>query len=227
MHFEAYQLQKKELLEKELPKEIVGFIESSQLGIVEKMEVLLVRTGKKPVTDIDLFSQGWKKYSEERKFVDKKCIIELQGIFQNIGLAIELPKVSTDEYVVREGETSQEIVMQRERVSIVVGTDEYCLKQFHEAQANMDDEVMGRLYGFPQTAIDAYLGKKEGVRRQNLPEEICKSDFYPFIQWGVLSKDNWKKEIETAKVNANTVKRNSQKIFEEYVRYIREDTDGF
>lgn len=121
----------------------------------------------------------------------------------------------------------RKLLLQREKIVIVVGRGRDSVEKYAQAVQDENDEEMGESFGYPKTAIEAYLSKIESIRRQDLPPEIKEKDFYPFIQFGVLSKENWEKEIETAKLWANAVKRNSPKLFEEYTQYIRKEVSDF
>lgn len=224
MSFETSSLNKKEI-----PNEIMELIENSSLNPDEKIELVLIKAGFKPVTDITLYSESWVKESEEnRKTVDSDKVRQFENLLENLGLVIKVNESEIDEFSrIEDEQPEREIVMQREKITITVGRDQATIEKFMQAVQHGNDEEMGELFEYPKTAIEAYLGKRESIKRQDLPAEIKEKDFYPFIQFGVLSKENWEKEIETAKLWASVVKRNSPKLFEEYTRYIRREVSDF
>ncbi len=73
----------------------------------------------------------------------------------------------------------------------------------------------GRLYGFPETAIQAYI-KGPTISKHQLPPSIQQEDFMFLAQFG-FSAENWEQEIETVKKWAEALKKEAPKLWEEYI----------
>jgi hypothetical protein len=227
MNFDIPKPPKKEVVaQEELPRETIGAIESAPLDPVEKMELILVKTNRKPVTDIEFVGPVWREEEEAIPF-DMDQVKKVEESLRAMGFITEIRTPYKDEgYAVREYEGAPEIPMNRERAGIYIGNSKEALENFHQAVMSIDDRALGRFFGIPETAIDAFVGdENERLYRQDLPDEIKQSDIYPFIHF-VLSKDHWQEELEVIKGDAESVRRNSPKIFTEYVGYIRNMVGG-
>ena len=212
--------------EPELPRAIVEQIENAPIDPFKKMEVLLIKLGRKPATGIELWSQGWEKNSKNKTGVDEGKLRELDEFFRGVGLVTELHEPIIDEYVTREYEGAPEIPMERERVEILVARDQDVFQGFHDAIQSLGHDAMGKFFGFPPSAIEAFGDEEKMLYRQDLPQEIRESECYPFIQF-VLSKDNWQEEIKLAEQNAEAIKKASPKLFVEYTDYIKNTVEGW
>ena len=80
-----------------------------------------------------------------------------------------------------------------------------------------DHRTLGRLFGFPQTAIDAFVrdGWKCCIGKMDLPQEVQDQDYALFLQFA-LSKDNWRNEIETAQRWYEALLKYAPAILKEY-----------
>ncbi len=228
MDFDMPKPPKKEVVaQEELPREIIETIENAPFNPFTKMEVMLIVLGRKPMTDMELTSEGWEADGGIEVAVDDEKVKNLEGFLQKTGLVVEWQEPVIDEYATREYEGAPEIAMKRQKREVLVAKDEVGLKGFRDAVASQDDTALGRFFGFPDSAIEAYNGQREGIVRQDLPEHIKDSEVYPFIQFGVLSKDNWWNEIKEAELNAAAIKKSSPKLFAEYTSYIRNTVEGW
>lgn len=106
-----------------------------------------------------------------------------------------------------------------ERVRYIFAKKKEDIEKYKRAEQEESDELFGEVYGFPQTSIEAF-GKLDGIAEYNeLPDEIRKHEAYGFLTFK-LSRDNFESEFETAKKWADFVKRNSPKIYQEYLEYM-------
>lgn len=75
----------------------------------------------------------------------------------------------------------------------------------------------GKLYGFPPTAVEAYVKDKQSVfSRRNLPVDVENED-YVFLAQFALSKDNWRQELETPKKWAAALAQYVPDLWQEFV----------
>ncbi len=228
MSFENYILKNAMPQKKELNLEMVEMIESAPLDIFQKMEMILVKSGLKPATTIELWSSPWEKGSDDKNLVDVNELSKIKNMLEKLELDTKISDPEIDEYFqIVEAQPENEIAMCREKITVFYGSNKAFVDRLAQAKKDLNDKEMGISFGYPETAIEAYVGEKEGMTRQELPDKIKKTDFFPFIQFGVLSKDNWREEIKTAEKWANAVKANSPKIFNEYSTCVREEVSGF
>jgi len=74
------------------------------------------------------------------------------------------------------------------------------------------DEMVGKAFGFPPTAIEAFVGKREVLDRQSLPLDIQHSDGVLFSS-PTLSRDNWQEEIKRGQLYGEFIKKISPKLY--------------
>ena len=139
---------------------------------------------------------------------------------------IDIKDPVIEKYVTREYEGAPEVPMERENRKILIARDIGALKGFYEAIKSLDHDAMGKFFGFPASAIEAFDDEEKMLYRQDLPQEVRESECYPFIQF-VLSKDNWQEEIKLAEQNAEAIKKVSPRLFAAYTNYIRNVVQGW
>ncbi len=207
-----------------LPKEVVSKIESFKkresvtpmpdiLG--EKVEILLVRSGVKPSGEIavygDFEEEGVKKFNDKSAELLQEEVGKIERFLKDIGLRYKIGKPEIHEM---RGEKVGNI--RQEFLFINIARNQDSLDALYSAKG---DEEAGLAYGYPTTAIESFLSKK-AMSRSELPEEVKEKEFYPFIFFK-LSKDNWQKEIKVAEQWANAVKKNSPRLFKEFMEDVR------
>lgn len=75
----------------------------------------------------------------------------------------------------------------------------------------------GELYGFPPTAVQAYVDNEEnGFGGRDLPPELGDPD-YAFITRFKLSSNNWREELETPKKWAAALAQHVPNLWQEFV----------
>jgi len=57
---------------------------------------------------------------------------------------------------------------------------------------------MGRLFGYPRTAIEAFVNGDKLIEKTDLPEEVLNSDYIRYLDFR-LSAQNYKEELEVVK----------------------------
>lgn len=81
----------------------------------------------------------------------------------------------------------------------------------------------GRLYGFPETAIQAYTyNRGDTIGRRDLPSDIQDEDYMVLAQFA-FSKGNWPQELEIIKKQAKALELNVPNLWREYVAKIKTD----
>ncbi len=96
--------------------------------------------------------------------------------------------------------------------ALYFGKDDESLQRLVNASS---DEEFGLAFGFPQTAVDAYIGriKKHDDR---FPDDIP-IDVLAFARF-VRSADHWREELDTGRVWRDAVRDASPTLYAEYMR---------
>lgn len=99
---------------------------------------------------------------------------------------------------------------------ILIGRTQKDLDFLIEAQKSKDSELLGKAYGFPPTAVEAWVGKRKKLNVKKLPKEVRESEAILFSS-PTLSVDNWQKEIEQGQRDADYIKGISPFIYREWI----------
>jgi len=82
------------------------------------------------------------------------------------------------------------------------------------------DRQIGLAFGYPPTAVEAFVGKRKQLDITTLPEKIRFSDAMLFSS-PTLSANNWQKEIKQGQVYADFIKSVSPAIYEKMIEIIK------
>lgn len=200
----------------EVKKEI---IKKMELPVEKKMEMVLLLTQKKPTTDLQFCSETWLEGQEE-KDIDRRQIQKLLDDLQLLNLTGRIELDELNEVTERDDE-GKETVKQRRIMEIFVAKNEEALVKMKKAREEGNHSVIGEMYGFPQSAREAFSDNSRGFFRSQLPVELRKEEWYPYITFGVLSRDNWQEEIEIAKGWMEAVKQFDGELHREYINWAR------
>ncbi len=103
-------------------------------------------------------------------------------------------------------------------MEIFIGKDHHTLDKLLRALNDFDEREMGRCFGFPETAIQAYLGERQPFMG-TLPLHNHPIDMFTGF---VFSRDHWKEEFRGTSVRwHDTVKKMSRALYRETVRHTR------
>ncbi len=214
--------------EKEEPKKVKK-IEKAPLAIDTKIEVLLVWKGEKMATEIQIDSASWKE-GEEPESVDPKKIKKIEELAKDLELFYNSSPEKTvhSEYYHKDSEGKERPKNKSQKVFYLAKTEK-ALYSLMEAIEEDNDDLLGQLYGYPDSAISGY--KKEEIKEIiDLPSEIQNKPEIAFTRFK-LSKDNWQEELQTGKKWSDTVKRVSPRMHKEFISYMRNinlgDKDDF
>ncbi len=185
----------------------VRIIEQSPLHIDDKIELLLVYAGTRPATVIHLqYHASHDRERRESVFYRDDHPEKISRIVKRIGLPHKLDERECLEIVdPYNGEiTAVDIV------SLYVARDQKTLGRMINAYKRLDDEEMGRCFGYPETAIQAYTGKRP-VFEKDFHHPHHQGYFFQFLQ----SMDFFREELETGNMWYETVRRLSPKLLAE------------
>lgn len=201
--------------EREIKPELIKEIEKLDILMEQdRVNFLLVLAGLKPASDITIFgnwdiqNKDWHPNEEEIK-KGKEEILKLWSVVEESGLVISYDKKKFLD-IAKNFEYMQ--------VGISIGRGQKELDIITEATIKNNDEAKGIAYGFPPTAVEAYLGKRKKLYRQNLPEEVRLSDSIAFCFF-ILSEDNWQEEIKQGQIYADYIKKISPYLYQKILEH--------
>ena len=227
IHLKNYKTKGKEMLG---IKEAV--VEEEKFG--EKIEGLRNYTYDKNLTELILVLKGHKLATEfmlgdvypEIKEEDwDRAETETDSILTMLGLKFS-KKNASKTYTDERGNTES-----KRLAEYVIAKDEIYIKMFNVLPEVAEGEIghrekvdddLGKLYGFPNTAIEAFIEGEEAlvsVDFKELPDDIKREDYMAFAGFR-LSKKHWREELETVKKWAEDIKQADPSL------YIRE-VDSF
>ncbi len=199
----------------------IKIIEKSKLDLCEKVELLLVYANQKPATEFMIGNFGILDLDDNSsKFNLSKLRLESQTyirLLEKLGLKYNIQEVKTSDVLLKEGINSKGKILLRRikfknpHIIIYLSRYENLKDQLQHAFESGDSVMLGKLYGFPETAIQAYHGQRS-------PFMGCLDNGVPLDYFTnfVFSKDYFKEELEsTSQRWHDTVKRLSPKIYKE------------
>ena len=189
-----------------LSKRQVQTVSSLPLDTMERIELVLILLGEKPATDLFLKVDG--NFSEEY----------LQSLLAKIRSAGLVCCAERKELFLESWSWGGKNVCAYERVLVIVEKTKKNLAALREARDTKNDEELGKLYGFPETAVKAFVGK-DGFTRVEIedePQEI-KGCEYGFLLGFFLSQENWQDEIGQTRGRFNLLVDEVPRLVEEHI----------
>lgn len=211
-------------------KAAIEIIQRLPLGAVDRVELLLCYLGKKTATTFinekqpihpDL-SAGFTELLQKKEGEIKKWLKE-------IDLTCEI--VDNWEETTTKGETK---LFQL----IHVGKNKKVVERLVKAWNEDDDKKIGLLYGYPETAIDAWvkgvqeIGRRPplgeswdnpyALKRSEIPHKFSEEkrdkikNIVKFANFN-FSKEHWQQELDELKIIAGTIKKKSPELYEEFL----------
>lgn len=182
--------------------------------ITEKVHLMLLLLGEKRATEIDLYSDIFTDLGNA-KTVDKEILQSVIDTLEMLPVAYRLEPAQTDTLVDRKTSSHS----YRQVVTILIAGNGDDLERLSRANAEKDHRTLGYLYGFPETAISAFLSK-DTIDKQEI-DELLRTPEGLFAQFA-LSKTNYQQELETATRWANAIKSYSPKTYHEFVEELKD-----
>lgn len=163
------------------------------IDVRAKIELIFILLGAKPVTEIYIHDSGNQK------------VKQLQDVFA--GMGIECSQRSS--YKNGSGETVYEL--------IVVGN----ASDLEKCLTTNDPRELGKLYGFPETAVDAYVRADQGeavrlIGIEDLPEDVRNSEYAPFCQFCFSEK--WQEELKIPKQWSEIAKKYAPELHGQFLQ---------
>lgn len=214
--------------EKEITLENVNekeIVRGMDIPIEKKIEIILVLCGQKPTTEMEFSSNSWEEGAKEEN-IDEATINELRKNLRQLNLRSyvspeELIETNIEDRLAGEKEPQARKSKHR---NVIISKNEHDLQEMITAMEVGDDNAMGRLFGYPVTTIQAFNNiSSEGIFRKDLPEEVRNAEYYPYIQFGILSRDNWQEEVNVAKRWMDRVKDFDETLHNQYIEWARKE----
>jgi hypothetical protein len=180
--------------------------DNPDLYAFDKVNILLVADGKKPAGKLEVFSEKWKQ-DEPAKSIDKTVLHEIQTILRELDLHwlvdVQVHDVQADSLI--------------EQTDIFITREQETLDVLIAANKAGDTLVLGDLYGYPATAIQAFLND-DLLPIEEMPASIdgITDEQLAFLQHR-LSRDNWRDEVRYLPEYAARLKQLSPKIYAEHL----------
>ncbi len=191
-------------------------VEHMDIMIAEKVDLVLLLLGEKYATEVVLDSDEYPDDSPAKR-IDRNAVriighqldtLPLVYTIDNEQLIVTLARsyAPTEAHLVDDGRT---------RITIHIAADQNRLEQLSRSVHDMDHATLGYLYGFPDTAVEAFVNNRVGDDEQ-LPEETRKSVAYEFAQFR-FSRNNWRQELATGQRWADLLRQHSSFIYREFL----------
>jgi hypothetical protein len=147
--------------------------------------ILFVSQGLKPTTEAEMLFKENTKGDPREEF--EANIEELKQVLSDLNLVFEERRGHDDDV---DMESIRFLIAQNEDMK------EELLKAADMPFSKERDRAIGKVYGIPETAIDAFIKGRDYVAgREDIPEEIWNSKEIRIASF-LPSKDHWREELE-------------------------------
>lgn len=186
------------------PTEAIAALEQSALFVPYKIDALLVSLGYKPATFRTVVSEAWNGNLDSTE-VPEDEIQEYVDLTQNLGLYVRVQP--------EEAPYIDEHPLPMRRILVADSPDN--LARLQAAYDSRDPRLLGEVFGYPETAVDAYVTGSAVNPKDAMPDLDPVTQ--AFTQYKV-SPDHVAEELATGERWAAAVQVASPNIFDEYMR---------
>ncbi len=198
----------------------VKLIEKMPLSLDQRVELLLIYANQKPATILYVESKDNLDPISNMYLVSETQLNRVLRSLKKLNLSYKSDKfeiLSPGRIVYSNGEIIQFPGV--ERVPVYVAQNLDLLTRLENAYYNRDETELGRLFGFPETAIQAYLGE-----RNPFMGDLDNNDVKGYFTQFIFSQDFFKEEYNSTSLRwYNTLKKLSPKMYEE-INYMLKHT---
>lgn len=207
-NFESFSEIKPENRERKEREDIERIMELPLFDL-HRMGIILTYLGEKPASLTQVAYNVNAPESEIKKELSKKE--KIQKVLEQAGMKFE---------IVEKSEKTEEGV-ELKRYTFLIAKKEEVLEALKKAFELKDHETMGRLFGYPETAVEAFV-KGEIISDYSkwwwsLPEEkrkdLEKEGIMNLLNFS-LSKEHWEEELETLRRWQKVIKEKAPKLWE-------------
>jgi len=186
--------------------EWITLIEDAPLRLEDRVEWLLVCLGEKPATDVKLYDLH--NCSPEGEFIlsqetEQRLKEQFSRLFAATPAYYAFGTKARSNCILKMNINGEDYFPWVEVLPGYVGRDAESLALLKNAK---DDSGRGRAYGYPDTAIDAFLGNRP---RSNHPSP------FKILSGFVFSEDHYEEELETSRRWHDALKKASLRLYGE------------
>lgn len=195
---------------------LVRQIENLNLDPRQKGDIILVGMGLKPSAWIGFDAKIWHEGENPHIFKTEEDIENLYAVIRESGLSFKvLPRnVWTEKQSIQK----KKVNVYHDNVEILIGLNDETLGNLSRALESENHELIGRALGIPETAIEAFTGKRQKLNLRAIPKKELTSESFLFSPTPTLSRDNWQNEIKEGKRRAEALKAVSPAVYENMVQ---------
>lgn len=186
----------------------------------DRMNLVLTYYGEKPCTTIEIDYFAKKPLAETGEAEEKRAQLE------------EALLASGLEFSVIETEEIDENGFDYKEFKFLIGKDKNVIAELQKAIEEGDTETEGRLYGFPDTAVEAFVrGHREDrfgevmLDEKKWWKELSEEEKEKLLEEGVLnfknfklSKEHYQEELETLRKWQGLIKEKAPGLYQELMQ---------
>jgi len=194
----------------------------------DRMILILTYLGEKPVSKIEIYFTERHPYLDLAEIIDQKE--RLEQLLRTLGLEFKI----VEKRIVDEN-GFEEITFE-----FLISRDKKKIEELEKAINEKDERKMGELYGYPKTAVDAYV-KSMRILRESRKDEgdillesifdrkkwfdsLSEEERSKLIEEGVLSfstftfsKKHWREELEVVRRWQSIIRKKAPKLYQEII----------
>ncbi|MDO8667498.1 MAG: hypothetical protein Q7K35_00160 [bacterium] len=159
--------------QEKIKQEKVKILEKLNIGSVGQAIIMLVALDLKPATELDLYNNN-----------DNEEVVK--DALTKVGLKFANKDVKGRKNVV---------------ARLAIARDRETLDRLLEVSGKKDHEAYGRLMGYPETAVQAFIAK-DLLTHEEQPPEMA-DNIFPMK----LSKEHWREELENLRIWNEAIKK--------------------
>ena len=201
-----------------ISKNFIRAVEKTALEAKDKSNLLLVFGEIKPALVIDL-TINRKIKGKDYPYLSKTDTEEIIKVIKASGLSHQ---IRDKQIVVSEFETKnplgEKTKVSTETIEILAANSTKKLRALEKCWWSDDDVMIGRALGYPETAIQAFVGGRAALDIETLPKKVKDGDAILFLS-PKLSCDHWQEELAEGRKRATYIKEVSPIIYRQMLKY--------
>lgn len=178
---------------------------------IQKALLLMVADGKKPATWQLIASEKWIEGARVTRITAERWQ-ELDTIFRKLDLVYTARTRLDDTTFVQPKDGTHHWI---ELADVFLSRDQTHADKLAKAVESGNHNQIGTLLGFPKSAVDAFISKDTlPISKWPLSTKNVDKDAMRFLNH-MISKNNWKEEINYLPAFSRRIKEISNKIYED------------
>jgi hypothetical protein len=186
--------------------EAIERLRNSNLPIFNKITLLLTALGEKSASSIVVSSEDWMD-GEPEKELPEDTASEVLEIAPALGLHVCTRDIldSSEEELGTHWRTRLYSVSLSEQNAQI-------LRDVFRSKDKIDDLILGKVLGFPDTAVAAYVAQDEMISANEYPHETLEDKVFSQFR---MSAENYNTELQTVRRWAQAVKKADELLYNE------------